>query len=293
VADLLIGLVTHARSRFPESAGPTGAAARIASAMTADVATMTCADDLLDADAVDLTPDTVASSARDYSDVQRRWIDYLAAGRPSAASRVFHRATAHLRLAAAEAVHRRGASADGGAASLARLLNIELAHLAIMQAALDSGAAWTLIIEDDATCTDATEIARNLTALMALPAATRPWLVDLSRSFTPRELGTEHLLSPAPFAWQGPVARDVLVASRPVTNTVCANLYSPDFLPALMRRWRALPLTPVVPIDWKLNRILMDMHRAGQFAADRCWNVEPGPLVQGSLHAAPVSSDPT
>lgn len=293
MADLLIGLVTHARSRFPESAGPRGAVARIASAMTLDTVTATCTEDLLDPGTVALTPEVVAASARDCAGVQREWIDYLCAGRSSTASRLAHRAISRTRLRAAEAVRDRRSKDAQGSTSLARLLNIELAHLSLMQAALDAGAGWTLIIEDDATCEDPDEVAANLSALMALPVDTRPWLVDLSCSFTPRELGTEHLLGTAPFTWHGAAPRRVLASSRPVTNTVCANLYSPDFLPALMRHWRDLPLTPVVPIDWKLNRILMTMHGTGEFPADCCWTVEPGPLVQGSLHAAASAPGPT
>ena len=285
MADLLIGLVTHARSRFPESAGPSGAAARIASAFTGQVLLRTCSDDLLDDD-TPLTPAITDASVRDYAAVQREWIDYLADGRGSSTSRLAHRAAARLRLTVAETVHGHGVAYASGPASLRRLLNIELAHLSLLQQARDLGDAWTLVIEDDATCADATEVARNLVALMALPESARPWLVNLSCSFTPRELGTQHLLRPAAFTWQGNTQRDVLMASRPVTNTVCANLYSPDLLPILLRQWRALPTVPVIPIDWRLNRMLMDMHRSGDFAAGRCWTVEPGPLVQGSLHAA-------
>jgi len=285
MADLLIGLVTHARSRFPDSAGPQGAVARIAAAMRADVTTITCSDDLFDADQTSIAQQEVDASARDYSRVQREWIDYLAQGRSTRASRGFQRAIGRMRLQAAETIHRRGSTTQQGVASLTRLLNIELAHLSLMQAALDGGTPWTLIIEDDAVCDEVDSLASNLDRIMALPASTRPWLINLSCSFTPSELGTEHLLQAAPFTWQGDTARNVLVARRPVTNTVCANLYSPDFLPMLLDRWRALPLVPVIPIDWKLNRILMDMHRTGEFAAGRCWTVEPGPLVQGSLHS--------
>ena len=286
MADLLIGLVTHARSRFLDSAGPHGAVARIAAAVSGDVTTLICDEDLFDDEQEALTHHALDQSTRDYSAVQREWVDYLAQGHRSAFSRHFYRAWGRARLRAAQVVHADSTTPQQGMSSLTRLLNIELAHLSLMQTAVDCGAHWTLIIEDDATCTEPLAIAKNLDALMTLPSDERPWLVNLSCSFTPRELGTAHLLRPAPFTWQGDITREVLTASRPVTNTVCANLYSGDFLPTLLERWRALPMVPVVPIDWKLNRILMDMHRTGEFPAERCWTVEPGPLVQGSLHAS-------
>jgi hypothetical protein len=74
-----------------------------------------------------------------------------------------------------------------------------------------------------------------------------------------------------------------LAASRPVTNTVCAILYRATFLRDLVAEMESLPMTPVVPIDWKLNIALMNMFESGSLLNGDCWNVTPGPMDQLSM----------
>ena len=78
----------------------------------------------------------------------------------------------------------------------------------------------------------------------------------------------------------------VLAASRPISNTVCAILYRADFLGRFLTRFDALPIEPVVPIDWKLNIVLMDMYNAGGIVAGDCWIVTPGPVDQRSMQVS-------
>jgi hypothetical protein len=42
----------------------------------------------------------------------------------------------------------------------------------------------------------------------------------------------------------------------------------------------------VVPIDWKLNIVLMDMYDAGEIVAGDCWVVTPGPVDQRSMQVS-------
>ena len=168
-----------------------------------------------------------------------------------------------------------------------RLLNIELSHLDLMRRGLASGAAWVLILEDDALSPDLTDIATGLTGLMATSPA--PSFVNLSQSFTTAQLGIDHLLSPvAGAAWQGSLPREILQSGRPVTNTVCAILYSAQFLGELVMALDALPMEPVVPIDWKLNLALMNVFEAGAFPQGSCWLVEPAPIRQMSMEPAAI-----
>ena len=78
----------------------------------------------------------------------------------------------------------------------------------------------------------------------------------------------------------------MLAASRPISNTVCAILYRADFLGRFLERFEALPIEPVVPIDWKLNIVLMDMYDVGEIVAGDCWIVTPGPVDQRSMQVS-------
>lgn len=168
-----------------------------------------------------------------------------------------------------------------------RLVNIEISHLTLMKAGLASGSEWVLIVEDDASTLDLEDCAQGLHGLMSLDsnsALAAPSYVNVSQSFTNAELGIEHLLTPVVgTSWAGGEPRALLAASRPVTNTVCAILYRASFLRDLVAEMDSLPMTPVVPIDWKLNIALMNMFEAGALRDGDCWNVTPGPMDQLSM----------
>jgi len=172
---------------------------------------------------------------------------------------------------------------SGDNSSLNRLLNIELSHRSLWAAALESGAPWVLILEDDGWAEDVDDFAAGVVRLMGETPA--PAFVNLSHSFSPKQLHIEHLLRAGRCSWRGGRPRAILESVRPVTNTVCAVLYSAEFLQHLVSAWDAQPLYPVVPIDWKMNRILMSFYEAGSFPSHGCWFVEPGPVIQGSMRA--------
>ena len=165
-----------------------------------------------------------------------------------------------------------------------RLVNIELAHLSLLRAARDSGARWALILEDDATG-EPTIVADILHALMVRsPAEGQPLYANVSRSFDEDRLRVAgHLADVGGLPTGGDPTR-ILAASQPVTNTVCAVLYSGTFLPDLVDAVDRVPMDPVIPIDWKLNVALMDLHRRGAIGPGDCWTLRPAPIVQGSMH---------
>jgi len=160
-------------------------------------------------------------------------------------------------------------------------MNIELAHLSLWRAALESGAPWVLILEDDGWTEDIEDFSAGVLGLMQ--EAVPPAFVNLSCSFSPKQLRIERLLRTGNCSWHGRRPRSIVESTRPVTNTVCAILYSAKFLEQLVAAWDAEPLFPVVPIDWKMNRILMNFHESSQFPSHGCWFVEPGPVIQGSM----------
>ena len=110
--------------------------------------------------------------------------------------------------------------------------------------------------------------------------------VNVSESFPLDALGIEHLLTPTDVPWAGTANRGVLSASRPVTNTVCAILYRAQFARDLLAEFAQMPMTPVLPIDWKLNDALMRMNADGRLGPGSCWLVSPAPIDQLSMRAA-------
>jgi ethanolamine utilization cobalamin adenosyltransferase len=53
--------------------------------------------------------------------------------------------------------------------AIRRLINIELAHLWLMQQAIKSCASWAIIIEDDAVCDNIADLADGLLAVIRSP----------------------------------------------------------------------------------------------------------------------------
>jgi hypothetical protein len=47
----------------------------------------------------------------------------------------------------------------------------------------------------------------------------------------------------------------------------------------------ALPVDPVLSIDWKLNVAVMNLFEANKIDGLECWWVEPAPITQMSMHS--------
>jgi hypothetical protein len=227
-----------------------------------------------------------------------RWSEFLSEGQPES---VLARSRARVVMALRRArqcdlhvrpLHGSERSETSGVRLIRRLLNIELSHVALLRSGLESEAAWILILEDDADSPDSDDCADGLWGLVR-PDVKPPCYINLSLSFSPRELGIDHLMRSAGGPWSGAVPRDVLSSRRPVTNTVCAIAYRCDFAGSLVAAFERMPLTPVVPIDWKLNLVLMEMFHRGEISDDDCWSVEPGPIVQMSMQPAALHRSPS
>jgi len=57
----------------------------------------------------------------------------------------------------------------------------------------------------------------------------------------------------------------------------------------LLDEFGVIPLSPVLPIDWKLNVALMNLVAAGKLGEGDCWQVDPAPFIQGSMHHVAVN----
>ena len=279
MTDLFIGVVSHEGSRFAVSQGPGGLAAVLAARLCSlgqSVQVEVSTVDAYDSERLPITLAMVSACLTAQVHLDRRWARYLGRAR---GPRWW--ATHGLRwVRRAEQLVR-----PPGPKLVERLLNIEMAHFALLRSGLATGANWVLILEDDASSVDVVDCAAGLASLMSSRADERqPAYVNISQSFALDELGISDLLTVAPDAsWAGDAPRHILSSARPATNTVCAILYRGSFVRELLAVTDALPMEPVVPIDWKLNLALMQMFSSGALGAGDCWFVDPAPIDQLSM----------
>jgi hypothetical protein len=125
-----------------------------------------------------------------------------------------------------------------------------------MRRAIEASATWTLILEDDAFCDDITDLVDGILDIFNSRRSIS--YLNLSRSFTPRQLGPNRLLTKdSHSSWKGPIPRSIPRASLPLTNTVCAVAYEATFLSELYCTIKSMGIFPAMPIDWKLHMVLL------------------------------------
>jgi hypothetical protein len=167
-----------------------------------------------------------------------------------------------------------------GAEPVVRLLNIDLSHLRVYKEALDSGCESIVVIEDDARALDPETVSLTLLDLIRRNTCGEASFINLSESISKEALGVVGILGDS-----DPDQPSVTTCSRPVTNTVCANLFNREFVLELFRDMMNRGLTPVIPIDWRVNRFIMRAWKMGFLNGHTCTWVEPGVFIQGSMHA--------
>jgi len=275
---LFIGVVSHTGTRFPEAQGPEGLAALLSAQLTDRGVLNSVVVDVTnrwDAAVDPISDEDVQGALSAQTKLEDEWSKYLRGNRPRGV-----KSTALSILRRGKRWWRRFAPPP--TVMVERLLNIELAHTALLEAGVASGAQWILILEDDAFSGDVSDLADGLIDMMN-SASVDVQFVNLSESFNIAELGIEPLLVPTPAEWKGSKDRNISSATRPVTNTVCAIAYRADFAQRLLGVYAGMPIRPVVPIDWKLNAALMHMHSSGELGEGSCWWVVPGPIDQLSM----------
>lgn len=289
-SSVFLGLVTHQRTRFPASAGPHGLVTRVANALSdagVDAIVSIHADDLHSEDIVPLTAEEVRRSICAELALEERWRTYVDPDQHRhALSAVMGLRRTYRTWLLAPPWDRSGVASTKGAAMLRRLVNIELAHLGLLRQARGSGADWVLIVEDDARLADPGAFARSLADLVHHTTGRQPRYVNVSRSFSHERLHLEEHLTPVAM-WDD--ATHVLASDIPMTNTVCAILYRGNFLDDLLPALEHIPISPVLPIDWKLNQALLDLVQAGSLGPGDCWFLDPAPVVQGSMYVSPTA----
>ena len=285
---IFLGLVTHPATRFTLAATPEGLLPSLQSLLTTQGAQAQLSvhgTDEWTEDVLRIDRAVVEASINAELDIEKRWRRYVDPSVPE----LFLDAFMGIRR-----IYRRGKflprgrrelrSDDPGFRMVRRLVNIEIAHMSLLRQAAQSGIEWTLIAEDDATSSDPSALAQTVGTFIREQARNaQPKYVNISRSFNHRRLRVRDLLQQTG-TWGAPAFNiEALQASRPITNTVCAILYRTDFLSTLVQTMEAIPLEPVVPIDWKLNNAIMQLYDSGKLTSGDCWTLDPAPIVQSSM----------
>jgi hypothetical protein len=285
--NVFIGLVTHAGTHYPESSSAEGLAVSLQRALAAEGFSVNLEifdQDLWTPQVLDIKAEVVRRSIVAELEVEKRWRTLHKAAELSPVAKLVLRVRGWYRLRRYVGSGPTSANVHRGQAMVKRLVNIELAHVHLMQRAIDSGSQWALIIEDDAHG-NVHDVAETLRALISHGATSgQPAFVNMSRSFTQRRLGVGEGLTELTIS--GPSGSDFgfLLSPKPVTNTVCAVLYRTSFLSGLVRHLTSMPIDPVIPIDWKINSVLMNMYQAHEVGDGDSWLCVDAPIVQGSMH---------
>ena len=261
--ELLVGLVTHEGSRF-RSKGIATLESLSSAAEAAGIDARVLVSDRNDADPHQhcVTRGTVAASARHQAELEARWRAHVAR---KAVSSVLSPLTLGMQA------RRSFDSVE----SVFRLLNIDYSHLRVWRHTLAIGASAALVIEDDAQLVD--EQVGQLLAALLPHIQDDSVLVNCSRSIAVDDLGVTDILREATTKLQ---LQEVCVmqTDRAITNTVCANVYSREFLTRIVAFLDRRGLIPVAPLDWRVNEFLLE------YPEIKTWWVDPAPFVQGSMH---------
>ena len=284
---LFIGLVTHPRSRFTSARGPGGLAARLTTSLSEHHWNITSRiedENRVGAPDIDLSLSSVQASVNLEFETERAWLRFQRRGHLPLLLKFSLSGRKTLR----RWNYTRSARQPTAKAMLLRLANIEEAHIALMKQAVTSGCAWTLILEDDAQNSDVDQLARDLArSLEEWDGGGKPSYVNMSASFPLKDLKLSQRLTKKT-SWDS--GSDVLSAPIPFTNTVCAMLYRHGFLENLLSQLQSIPLEPVIPIDWKMNKAIMELYQEGKIGPGDCYSLDPAPIIQGSMHGTMPST---
>jgi len=183
---LFIGLVTHPQTRFKDSQTTSGVASRLEAAFRhkgVSVCAAICAENLC---THSVNRYTTAHSKIAERTASLYW-DYYLEKQPPPIHKVAAVFLESLGEATKDFFSRKAQTATQ------RLINIELAHLSLMQKALKARASWAIIIEDDATCDNIEDLAAGVLGI--IESSHKPSYINLSRSFTPEEIKVDKILA--------------------------------------------------------------------------------------------------
>jgi hypothetical protein len=282
--DLFLGLVTHRNSAFNSSGEATRALENLSlklEGLGLQVETLVSDRDDYTSENFPISTDSLILAAKAQSQLERDWRLFLSSRAgfavpirfaKQAATHVLYQVMLTKRLRGAK-----GASASQAAKAYQRLINIDLSHRRILDEGLKSGASVIVILEDDASELNVQQV-QVFADVIRLASDQGVDFINLSESISLQDLGVTRILSRGTVI-PGMHENQVIAMDTPVTNTVCANIYGSNFATLFASYLIEDRLTPVIPIDWRLNQVLME------HPDTRCWWVRPGLFLQRSMHA--------
>lgn len=158
--------------------------------------------------------------------------------------------------------------------------NIYHSHLFLMKEFIRNKCDYLLIIEDDVEKISdfLPEILDRTTQLMKIHQV---HLVDISHSFTDRQIGREFFLDEEiKFDFKSAL----LTYSYPITNTVCANLYSKQLIQEMVRAIEQFKFPTLYPVDHKFNTVFDYLISTGRMKSNFSGRVRPALFNQMSIH---------
>ena len=282
--DLFIGLVTHRNSAFNFSGEATRALENLSlklEGLGLQVKTLVSDRDDYTSESFPISTDSLKSAAKAQSQLERDWRLFLISRAGFAAPIRFAKQTATHALYQVMLTKRlrgaKGASASQAVKAYQRLINIDLSHRRILDEGLKSRAAVIVVLEDDASELNVQQV-HVFADVIRMARDQGVDFVNLSESISIGDLGVTRILKRGKNI-SSLHGNQVIATDTPVTNTVCANIYGSNFATLFASYLSENRLSPVIPIDWRLNQVMLD------YPDTRCWWVRPGLFLQRSMHA--------
>jgi hypothetical protein len=224
-----------------------------------------------------VTRDSLIQAATAQSNLERNWRDFVNGRAGTTNSKKVRSYGLYVGMRAKRTWSALKGKDSAAAQAYQRLINIDLSHLRVLTEGVNSGAAAIVILEDDASL-PSQELVEDFARIVIKAREENIDFINLSRSMSAPELGIEAIVRRARPIDSGEHAT-VIELDTPITNTVCANYYSRSFAEKFRDHIVPPHLTPVKPIDWRLNEVMLAN------PTTRTWWVQPGLFIQGSMHS--------
>ena len=167
-----------------------------------------------------------------------------------------------------------------------RVINISELHFQAVLNGLNSDAKWVMTLEDDGVLPARASLGIALDFILETCSPEDSAFFDISDSFSFEQLGVEQIVAASDHLPLGATQQNVVKASVPFTNTVCATVISRAFAlkwAAYLEKNLSLKVFRLIPIDWHLNRFIL---KASKGEPSAYFHFDPGIIRQGSIGAS-------